>query len=137
MILGSRAVVPHQDLTNPLCSPDPDKAADPGAWGDLRSASGAASTRRTGACWGRPGTVVAAECCFGAQLYAPSRTHDRRAVCYAYLDGGAYGYFGSSTIAYGPSTTNGKADLICRYFLEEVLRGSSLGRAALEARQKY
>jgi hypothetical protein len=84
------------------------------------------------------GTVVAAECCFGAELYDPSRHHHQtQGICYAYLTGGAYGFFGSSTLAYGPSRGNARADLICRYFLEEVSRGASLGRAALEARQRF
>jgi hypothetical protein len=83
------------------------------------------------------GTVVAAECCYGAELYDPARAKGERGIGHAYLANGAYGYFGSSTIAYGPSTGNGWADLLCRYFLEEVLRGASLGRAVLEARLRF
>jgi hypothetical protein len=83
------------------------------------------------------GTVAAAECCYGAELYDPPGADGQRGICYAYLASGAYGFLGSSTIAYGPSTSNGWADLLCRYFLEEVLRGASLGRALLEARQRY
>jgi hypothetical protein len=48
-----------------------------------------------------------------------------------------YGFWGSSTIAYGPADTNDYADLICQYFLREVLNGASLGRACLQARQNY
>jgi hypothetical protein len=83
------------------------------------------------------GAVVAAECCYGAELYDPARASGQRGICYAYLGSGAYGYLGSSTIAYGPSSGNGWADLLCRYFIDEVLRGSSLGRAVLEARHQY
>jgi hypothetical protein len=83
------------------------------------------------------GTVVAAECCYGAELYDPNLADGQRGICYAYLGSGAYGYFGSSTIAYGPSSGNGWADLLCRYFVDEVLRGASLGRAVLEARHQY
>jgi peptidase C25-like protein len=83
------------------------------------------------------GTVVAAECCYGAELYNPAMAGGERGICYAYLAGGAYGFFGSSTIAYGPSSGNGWADLLCRYVLEAVLIGASLGRAVLEARQRY
>jgi hypothetical protein len=83
------------------------------------------------------GAIVAAECCFGADLYDPARADGQPAICYAYLGSGAYGYLGSTTIAYGPSSGNGWADLLCRYFLEEVLRGASLGRALLEARHRY
>ena len=55
----------------------------------------------------------------------------------ATLEQGGYGYFGSTTIAYGPADDNGAADLICQYFLQDVLRGASVGRAALVARQQF
>jgi hypothetical protein len=55
----------------------------------------------------------------------------------AYLAGKAYGFFGSSTIAYGPANDNGAADLLCQFFLKHVMEGASLGRAALEARQEF
>lgn len=83
------------------------------------------------------GTVVAAECCYGAQLYDPAESDGTRGIALSYLADGASGFFGSTTIAYGPSEGNGSADLICQYFLQRVLAGSSLGRAALEARQKF
>lgn len=81
------------------------------------------------------GTVVAAECCYGGQLYAP--LNEQMGICYAYLAGKAYGFLGSTTIAYGPAAGNGQADLICKFFLRAVLNGASLGRAALEARQRF
>lgn len=84
------------------------------------------------------GTVVAAECCYGAELY------DRRAeekqlpgLCNAYLGRKAYGFLGATTVAYGPAEGNASADLICLFFLQNVLAGASLGRAALQARQKF
>jgi len=84
------------------------------------------------------GTVVAAECCFGAELYDPFLLGGgQMGICSTYLAEKAYGFFGSTTIAYGPANTNGAADLICQYFLKSVLGGASLGRAALEARQKF
>lgn len=83
------------------------------------------------------GTVVAAECCYGAELYSPSASGEHAGICNTYLAGGAYGYFGSSTTAYGPSEGNGEADLICQWFLQQVLLGASTGRAALESRQKF
>jgi hypothetical protein len=84
------------------------------------------------------GTVVAAECCFGAELYDPCRFHHQTPrICYAYLVGGAYGFLGSSTISYRPSRGNARADLICRYFFERLLLGAPLGRALLEARQQF
>ena len=84
------------------------------------------------------GTVAAMECCYGGELYDPLLLSSRQAgICNTYLAGKAYGYFGSSTIAYGPAEGNGSADLLCQYFLRRVLAGASLGRAALEARQEF
>jgi hypothetical protein len=85
------------------------------------------------------GTIASCECCYGAALYDP---HDPTAngqlgMANTYLQEGAYGYCGSTTVAYGPAQGNANADLICQYFLESVLKGASLGRAMLEARQKY
>jgi hypothetical protein len=83
------------------------------------------------------GTVIAAECCYGAQLYDPSDSRGQPGICSTYLFDGAYGFFGSSTVAYGPSEGNGQADYICQYFIEALLGGASLGRATLEARQRF
>jgi len=82
-----------------------------------------------------PGTVVAAECCYGAQLYDPAGT--KPGICVTYLREGAVGFLGSTTIAYGPADKNGEADLLCRYFVEALLKGASLGRALLDARQRF
>jgi hypothetical protein len=81
----------------------------------------------------RRGTIVSAECCYGAQLFAPS-IPEEMGICNRYLSMGAYAFFGSSTIAYGPSEGNSSADWICQFFIERVLNGASTGRAALEAR---
>ena len=83
------------------------------------------------------GTVLAAECCYGAELYDPAAAGGRAGVCNTCLAAKAYGFFGSSTIAYGPSSGNGQADVICQLFLRSVLAGASLGRAALQARQDF
>ncbi len=83
------------------------------------------------------GTVVAAECCYGAQLYAPIGAAGLPGLCNLYLGSGAYGFWGSSTVAYGPADSNGSADYICQFFLSSILSGASLGRAALEARQTF
>ena len=84
------------------------------------------------------GTIVAVECCYGGELYDPNLLSDRQpGICNTYLAAKAYGYLGSSTIAYGPPDGNGAADLLCQYFLKRVLAGSSLGRATLEARQEF
>jgi hypothetical protein len=83
------------------------------------------------------GTVLAAECCYGAELYNPTEVDDNLGMCNTYLASKAYAYFGSSTIAYGPAAGNDQADLICQYFLQHVGTGSSTGRACLEARLEY
>jgi hypothetical protein len=81
--------------------------------------------------------VVAAECCFGAQLYDPTLAGTADPICIAYLKNGAFGFFGSSNIAYGPSSSNAQADLITQYFFESVVAGASLGRAVLQSRQRF
>jgi hypothetical protein len=83
------------------------------------------------------GTVISVECCYGAQLYDPADADMKPGICSTYLKDGAYGFFGSSTIAYGPSEGNGQADLICQYFIDEVLDGASLGEATLKARHRF
>jgi Peptidase family C25 len=84
------------------------------------------------------GTVVAAECCYGAQHYLPSsEAHGAPGMAVSYLRAGAIGVLGSSTISYGPADEMGSADLLTRYFLSAVLEGASLGRALLTARQRF
>jgi hypothetical protein len=85
----------------------------------------------------KPGTVAAVECCFGAELYDSISLSLPIPICQRYLIQRAYGYFGSSTIAYGPVTGNGAADFITQYFLLAILDGASLGRAALLARLRF
>ncbi len=85
----------------------------------------------------RKGTLAAVECCYGAQLYDSETLALPLPICQNYLLNGAYGYFGSSTIAYGPASGNGQADLITQYFLLSVMEGASIGRAALVARQRF
>ncbi|PYP83328.1 MAG: hypothetical protein DMG65_24600 [Candidatus Angelobacter sp. Gp1-AA117] len=83
------------------------------------------------------GTVATAECCYGAQLYDPSLAAGQLPLCNAYLQSGACAFWGSSNIAYGPASSNDNADLICQYFFDELLKGASVGRAALLSRQRY
>jgi len=84
------------------------------------------------------GTVIASECCYGAQLFSPSDLEPAsQSVANRYLGNGAIGLLGSSTIAYGPSDSNALADLITQYFIKSVLGGASTGRAFLEARQQF
>jgi hypothetical protein len=84
-----------------------------------------------------PGTVAAAECCYGGELYASEALGLDLPICLRYLSQGAYAYFGSTTIAYGPAEGNGAADVLTQQFLAQVLDGASVGRAALAARQGY
>ena len=83
----------------------------------------------------REGTVVAAECCYGAELYVPGEIGT--SICNAYLAEGAYAFLGATTIAYGPADDNGAADLICQDFFRYLLEGASTGRALLQARQEF
>ncbi|MGY8684735.1 hypothetical protein Q2941_44345 [Bradyrhizobium sp. UFLA05-153] len=85
----------------------------------------------------KEGTILAAECCYGGELYRLSATQKQIGLCNVYLANKAYGFFASTTIAYGPASGNGQADYICQYFLQGVSHGASLGRAALEARQNF
>jgi hypothetical protein len=67
-----------------------------------------------------PGTVASVECCFGADLYNSVMLEKDIPICQSYLAQGAYGYFGSTTVAYGMdgkgSPTMGQADLLCQFF---------------------
>ena len=83
------------------------------------------------------GTVAAAECCYGAEIYNPALAVGQQGICQTYLEQGAYGFFGSTNIAYGPHNGNDAADLMAQFFLREAITGSSLGRAALAARLDY
>lgn len=85
----------------------------------------------------REGTVAAVECCYGADLYDSVALELPAPICQIYLAHKAYGYFGSTTIAYGPAEGNAAADLITQYFLLEVQAGHSIGLAALKAQQRY
>lgn len=85
-----------------------------------------------------PGTIVAAECCYGAQLYDPALTETEQfSMAQSYLLHHALAFTGSSTIAYGPAKGQGLADLLTQYFLINTLKGASTGRALLEARQRF
>src|SRR5262245_43994129 len=81
-----------------------------------------------------PGTVMSAECCYGAELYDPSlpTAQGQMGMCNTYLGAGCYAYFGSSNTAYGPPDANDQADLLCQSFLLQVVTGASAGRACLQ-----
>ncbi|MBP6224640.1 MAG: hypothetical protein KA439_06225 [Rhizobacter sp.] len=85
----------------------------------------------------RPGTVAAAECCYGGEMYDSVTLGLPMPIGQHYLAQGACGFLGSSTIAYGPPDSNGAADLLAQYFLLAVLEGASTGRALLMARQQF
>lgn len=86
----------------------------------------------------RPGTIVAAECCYGAQLFNSAQLGlAGHGIATTYLANDAIAFLGSSTIAYGPADSQGLADLITQYFIKNILKGASTGRAFLEARQQF
>lgn len=85
----------------------------------------------------REGTVMAAECCFGAMLYDAPNFAISPGICNAAIANGVYGFLGSTNVAYGPASSTGYADLICQYFMINVRKGASTGRALLESRQQY
>ena len=82
------------------------------------------------------GSVASVECCYGAELYNPSLAVGI-GLCQTYLEEGAYGFFGSTNIAYGPAIGNGASDLIAQFFLRASITGSSLGGAELDARRSF
>jgi peptidase C25-like protein len=87
---------------------------------------------------GKRNTIIAAECCYGANLYDPTlQKSGRQPIANSYFDRGAIAFFGSTTIAYGDAARLSAADYLTQYFLLNVLAGASLGRACLEARQLF
>lgn len=84
------------------------------------------------------GTIVAAECCYGADMFEPTLLDPPGvSIANTYLLNNAVAFVGSSTIAYGPADSQGLADLITQYFITGILNGASTGRALLEARQRF
>ena len=95
----------------------------------MASADVSAGTKRN--------TIIAAECCYGAQLFDPRQADNILPICNSYLETGAIAFLGSTTIAYGDSDDNSAADLLTQYFIIDALSGASFGRAFLQARQKF
>ena len=85
------------------------------------------------------GTIMAAECCYGAQLYDPTNPFagGQMGMCNTYLGRKGYAFFGSSNVAYGPADDNDLADIICQFFCTNISAGTSTGRACLQARLDY
>ncbi|MEO5907293.1 MAG: hypothetical protein ABIQ11_11240 [Saprospiraceae bacterium] len=83
----------------------------------------------------KKGTIGAAECCFGAQLYFDPQQNLPMAS--NYLEEGATGFLGSSTTSYGASNVDAEpydADIMTKYFLKYILQGRSTGSALQQAR---
>ena len=80
------------------------------------------------------GTVVIAECCYGAELFLP---RPNPPIANAYLERGAHCVVGSTTTSFGAEDKSDHADLLCGAFLGSLLEGKSTGEALLVARQRY
>jgi hypothetical protein len=78
-----------------------------------------------------PGTVVVAECCYGAKLRDPDT------IAFSYLERGAHCVFASTNTSFGVPDSTDWADLLCRSFLTHTLDGRSTGLATLMARLDY
>lgn len=89
----------------------------------------------------RARTVVGAMCCYGAQSFSPKDPALRPAgawpISSTYLRKGAYGFAGSTMIAWVGGSEMQCADWIVSAFLKGALQGASLGRSFLEAKQDY
>ena len=89
------------------------------------------------------GTVVGAMCCYGAALFDPNdprvnAEHSGDApIPSVYLRQGAYGFAGSTTIAWVGVSTMLCADWIIASFMRYVIQGASTGRAMLDAKQEF
>lgn len=88
-----------------------------------------------------PGTLPAAMCCYGAQVYSPADPAARPAgalpISMTYLRGGAVGFMGSTEIAWVGPQIMMCADWIVAAYLKKALAGASLGRAMMESKQDY
>jgi len=86
-------------------------------------------------------TVVAAMCCYGAQIFSPEDPHARKRgqwpMASTYLRKGALGFVGSTKMAWVGVSDMGKADRIVVAYLQNVLAGDSLGNALLACKQDY
>lgn len=89
----------------------------------------------------RPGTLAAAMCCYGAQVYAPgdpaAQPANQWSIAATYLRQGAVGFAGATKIAWVGVQQMACADWIVCSYLKGALNGASLGRALLEAKQDY
>jgi hypothetical protein len=89
------------------------------------------------------GTVVGAMCCYGAALFDPkdprvtAEESGDAPIPSVYLRQGAYGFVGSTTIAWVGDSSMLCADWIIASFMHYVMEGASTGRALLDAKQEF
>jgi len=89
------------------------------------------------------GTVIGAMCCYGAALFDPSHPGVKfekkgdAPIPSTYLRQGAFGFVGSTTIAWVGVSTMLCADWIVASFMRYVMEGASTGRALLDAKQEF
>lgn len=85
------------------------------------------------------GTVVGAMCCYGASLFDPNDVAaiqpGEPPIPSVYLKQGAWGFGGSTTIAWVGVDAMLCADWVIASFLRGVMQGASLGRALLDGKQ--
>ena len=89
------------------------------------------------------GTVVGAMCCYGGALFDPNdpRVNAEQngdvPIPSVYLRQGAYGFVGSTTIAWVGVSSMVCADWVIASFMRYVMQGASTGRALLDAKQEF
>lgn len=88
-----------------------------------------------------PGTLAAAMCCYGAQVYHPqdpaAQQNGAWPIASTYLRKGAVGFAGATMIAWVGLDTMLCADWIVAQYLKSAATGASIGRALLEAKQDF
>ncbi len=88
-----------------------------------------------------PGTLAAAMCCYGAQVYHPqdpaAQQNGAWPIASTYLRKGAVGFAGATMIAWVGVDTMLCADWIVAQYLKSASTGASIGRALLEAKQDF
>jgi len=87
------------------------------------------------------GTLAAAMCCYGAQVYSPADPAAQMPGAWplatTYLRQGAVGFAGATRIAWVGVDRMMCADWVAAAHLKSALGGASLGRALLDAKQDY
>jgi len=79
--------------------------------------------------------IVVSEACYGAYIIEKNKD---TSIALKFLERGSSIFLGSTTIAYGPYTPpSSEADLLSRYFLKEILRGTPAGFALVKAKHRF